>query len=210
MNDGYGEVLEAIASDSPTPGGGSVAALSLAHSYALATMVAKLTMKSDKWKTGHLAAKNILRLPRWNIAEGDLWKSPLIVEIMDESPVSVVNHKAPLHLIGNDYCLAMASADAQAFDSVMAAYKLPKSTSDEIDHRKEAINKANFRAAIVPYVLAQDSVRVLEAISALAPVCNSNAITDLGAASQLAHSSVVIGALNVRINLSNSEKIGMK
>ena len=35
MNDGYMDVLRSIASSKPTPGGGSVAALSLAHAHSL-------------------------------------------------------------------------------------------------------------------------------------------------------------------------------
>ena len=60
MNEGYREILDSIASDSPTPGGGSVAALSLAHAHALVCMVARLTLKSDKWKSGHESAQNAL------------------------------------------------------------------------------------------------------------------------------------------------------
>ena len=40
MNEGYNEVLRSIGSSEPTPGGGSVAALSLAHAHSLAMMVA--------------------------------------------------------------------------------------------------------------------------------------------------------------------------
>ena len=49
MNEGYLKILDSIASDSPTPGGGSVAALTLAHAHALAAMVANLTLKAEKW-----------------------------------------------------------------------------------------------------------------------------------------------------------------
>ena len=53
MNDGYREVLNSIASSEPTPGGGSVAALCLAHAHSLAAMVARLTVSSEKWLDGH-------------------------------------------------------------------------------------------------------------------------------------------------------------
>ena len=46
MNDGYLKILNSIASSSPTPGGGSVAALSLAHAHSLSAMVSRLTLKS--------------------------------------------------------------------------------------------------------------------------------------------------------------------
>tara|TARA_B100000676_G_scaffold24914_1_gene22546 strand:- start:1372 stop:1989 length:618 start_codon:yes stop_codon:yes gene_type:complete len=60
MNDGYVEILNSIASSSPTPGGGSVAALSLAHAHSLAAMVSRLTLKSDKWSEGHNIANQII------------------------------------------------------------------------------------------------------------------------------------------------------
>ena len=61
MNDGYLEILNSIASSSPTPGGGSVAALSLAHAHSLAAMVSQLTLKSDKWSEGHDIANQIIQ-----------------------------------------------------------------------------------------------------------------------------------------------------
>ena len=57
MNDGYMDVLRSIASSEPTPGGGSVAALSLAHAHSLSLMVARLTLAKEKWEEGHDAAK---------------------------------------------------------------------------------------------------------------------------------------------------------
>ena len=53
MNEGYKEVLRSIASSEPTPGGGSVAALALAHAHSLAMMVARLTEGKKKWADGH-------------------------------------------------------------------------------------------------------------------------------------------------------------
>ena len=61
MNDGYLEILNSIASSNPTPGGGSVAALSLAHAHSLAAMVSRLTLKSDKWSDGHEIANHMLQ-----------------------------------------------------------------------------------------------------------------------------------------------------
>ncbi len=62
MNDGYMDVLRSIASSEPTPGGGSVAALSLAHAHSLSLMVARLTLAKEKWVEGHDAAKATIAL----------------------------------------------------------------------------------------------------------------------------------------------------
>ena len=60
MNDGYKEILEKISSSDPTPGGGSVSALILAHSHSLAMMVARLTLGNEKWASGHNVANEII------------------------------------------------------------------------------------------------------------------------------------------------------
>ena len=60
MNDGYRDVLDSISSSAPTPGGGSVAGLTLAHAHALTIMVARLTVKSEKWIDGHDIANEII------------------------------------------------------------------------------------------------------------------------------------------------------
>ena len=60
LNDGYRDVLDSISSSAPTPGGGSVAGLTLAHAHALTIMVARLTVKSEKWIDGHDIANKII------------------------------------------------------------------------------------------------------------------------------------------------------
>ena len=60
MNDGYSDVLSKISSSSPTPGGGSVAALTLAHAHALGMMVSNLTLGKEKWSEGHNSASEVI------------------------------------------------------------------------------------------------------------------------------------------------------
>ena len=68
MNEGYLEILNSISSSKPTPGGGSVAALTLAHGHSLCVMVSRLTIKSDKWIDGHSVANNIISKYEDNIS----------------------------------------------------------------------------------------------------------------------------------------------
>ena len=170
LNDGYREILDSIASDSPTPGGGSVAALSLAHAHALVCMVSRLTLKSDKWKSGHESAKNAL---------------------------SSSNEGIP-------YSIELAHRDARSFDSVISAFRMPKSTESELSNRREAIQQGYIRAADVPMETARSGCELLKiSLIDLATNCNANAITDLGAAAELTHSAISIAALNVRINIDS-------
>lgn len=167
MNDGYEDVLEAIASDSPTPGGGSVAALSLAHSYALATMVARLTLKNDKWAEGHSISEKLL--------------------VQCE--------------MGMPRAQELAVLDAESFDAVIRAFRMPRVSDEEISAREQAIAKGYLEAANVPLNTAQVSLEFMRSMFPFASVCNANAITDLGAACYMAHTAIVIAILNIRINI---------
>ena len=68
MNEGYLEILNTISSSKPTPGGGSVAALTLAHAHSLSVMVSRLTVKNDKWIDGHSLADSIINQSEENIS----------------------------------------------------------------------------------------------------------------------------------------------
>ena len=72
MNEGYMDILRSIASSEPTPGGGSVAALSLAHAHSLSLMVARLTLAKEKWVEGHNAAKASIELSEPGLDEAIL------------------------------------------------------------------------------------------------------------------------------------------
>ena len=58
---GYFDVLSKISSSDPTPGGGSVAALTLAHAHALGMMVSRLTLSNKKWSKGHDSASEVIK-----------------------------------------------------------------------------------------------------------------------------------------------------
>ena len=60
MNDGYMTVLSNISSADPTPGGGTVAALTLAHAQSLALMVSRLTVGKEKWQEGHIISNKLI------------------------------------------------------------------------------------------------------------------------------------------------------
>ena len=165
MNDGYLEILNSIASSNPTPGGGSVAALSLAHAHSLATMVSRLTLKSDKWSDGHEIANHILQFSDKRIQNS----------------------------------ISLADKDAEAFDAVMIAYRLPKG-EDDSDSRSEAIREATMGAALAPLETINASLDLMNDLLELSRNCNANALTDLAASAELAHSAAKIAELNVMIN----------
>ena len=170
MNDGYREVLSSIASSEPTPGGGSVAALCLAHAHSLAAMVARLTVANDKWSDGHAIAS-------------------MVIEQSDES-------------IRNS--LALANRDAEAFESVMAAYRMSKEEGLH-QSRAEAIREATIGAARVPLETLISASELIQQLLELSLACNKNALTDLASSAELAHTAARMAEMNVRVNIDYIE-----
>lgn len=93
--------------------------------------------------------------------------------------------------------------DAQAFDQVMAAYRLPKDTPQEQQAREEAIELATLKASETPLQVAGMAVEVLELAGEVAADGNANAITDAGTAATLARAALTGAGMNVRINLQD-------
>ena len=90
--------------------------------------------------------------------------------------------------------------DAEAFDAVMAAFKMPKKSEQEKTARKEAIERATHRAAEVPLQGCRHAVEVLSLAVEVAENGNQNALSDAGSAGVMANACLQAAALNVKIN----------
>ena len=97
--------------------------------------------------------------------------------------------------------LTLAQTDAEAYDAVVRARKLPKSTDEEREARRAAIQTAMLAAADAPLHDARVATATLALAERIAPIGNPNAVSDAGVAAQLASAAVRGAALNVRINL---------
>jgi glutamate formiminotransferase/formiminotetrahydrofolate cyclodeaminase len=82
----------------------------------------------------------------------------------------------------------------------MAAFRLPKETSEQQTARATAIETATHHAAEVPLSVAGLAARVLELAAELAETANSNAVSDAGSAGAMAGAALHAAGLNVRIN----------
>jgi glutamate formiminotransferase/formiminotetrahydrofolate cyclodeaminase len=160
---------DALASDSPTPGGGTAAAVALSQGAALAVMVCNLTLGKERWQDG------------WKIAE------------------TCKQVAEPLLDRGHQ----LASEDAEAFDEVMAAFRLPKSTDEETALRKDAIRDGTLNAALVPMETAKLAYNLLQLLPDLASTGNGNAVTDVGVAGLLISAACKGALFNVEININS-------
>jgi len=92
--------------------------------------------------------------------------------------------------------------DSTAFDGVMAAYRMPKTTPTEKTARSAAIQEGLKQATYVPLRTLEACVAVLELSPTVIEKGNFNAASDAGAGMLAAHAGMMIAALNVRINLN--------
>ena len=157
--------LDELASDSPAPGGGSVAALAGALGASLNAMVCNLTIGKKGYENDEAMLK-ALRFRSTKIKDE-------LVELIDK--------------------------DTEAFNAVMAAYKMSKDDKK----RGDAIQDALKGAAEVPFGVAKLCKEMLTLSRDVAAKGNKNSITDAGSAALMADAGLQIAALNVRINLSS-------
>jgi methenyltetrahydrofolate cyclohydrolase len=96
---------------------------------------------------------------------------------------------------------ACADRDAEAFDAVMAAYRLPKGTDEDKAMRKTAIARAMQGATEVPLQTLRLACRGLALGEEVARHGNVSAASDVGVAASLLYAASEGAAANVRINL---------
>jgi formiminotetrahydrofolate cyclodeaminase len=160
--------LDDLASIEPTPGGGSVSALSGALGASLITMVAKISLKPKD-------------------LEADLRSE--FEEIIN------------LSMEARGYFEVMVADDADAYNSVIEVYRMPKDSDDDRKLRSEAIQKAFKRAAEVPMTILERAYELSPRAIFIAEKGNVNCLSDSAVAIQMLSAAVHGASLNVMINL---------
>ncbi len=165
------DFVDAVASEAPTPGGGSVAALVGVLGAALGTMVANGSAHKRGWDA------------RWEeFSDWAVHGRAILEELMD-----------------------LVDEDSRAFDTLMAAYGMPKGSEEERLARVAAIEAATRGAIEVPLRTMRAALRSMDVARAMAATGNPNAVSD-AAVGVLCGRAAVRGAyLNVRVNAAGLE-----
>jgi len=95
---------------------------------------------------------------------------------------------------------AMVAEDVAAFDSLMAAYKLPKATEEDKARRAAAIQAALRRATETPLDCARAAADVVKLARRASEQGYSGVISDAGVGVLAAYTALRSAALNVYIN----------
>jgi formiminotetrahydrofolate cyclodeaminase len=165
------DFIDELGSKSPAPGGGSIAALSASLASALASMVFNLTIGKKEYMEYDESLK----------------------EKVDDSFKEVNLYKAEF--------LELMERDTNAFLSLMEAFKMPKTTEDEIRSRKEKIAEGNKEALEIPLQVAEKAYKIYDHIYTAVQYGNKNAVSDAGVAASLVETAIEGAILNVKINI---------
>jgi glutamate formiminotransferase/formiminotetrahydrofolate cyclodeaminase len=160
------QFVDSTSSESPAPGGGSVAALLGSLAAALGTMVANLSSHKQGWDE------------RWEefsdwAQEGKTMQAGL---------------------------LARVDEDTEAFNQVMAAWRLPSGTETERSQRHDAVQSATREAMEVPFRVMQDSLACMQLLAAMAAHGLVSSASDAGVGALCARAAIRGAFLNVSIN----------
>src|SRR3989442_10485126 len=98
---------------------------------------------------------------------------------------------------------ALIDEDAKAYDAVMEAMRLPKSTETEKAARVEAMQRAYRKATEVPLETMERCIEALELAEGAVKKGNRGAVTDAAVAVLLAESAIRWVSLNCSINIAS-------
>lgn len=99
----------------------------------------------------------------------------------------------------------LVSEDAQAYEAVRAAYKLPKESELDQHERGVAIQSALQAASATPLETMRACIATMQLAERAASLGNVNAATDGAVGVLLAYAGLQGAALNVRVNLGSIE-----
>ena len=98
--------------------------------------------------------------------------------------------------------LTLVDEDTAAFNRLMGAMRMPKSSPEQIEERDAAIEAATLYAGEVPLRTMKTAVKAFPLLRRMAEEGNPNSVSDAGVGALAARSAVLGAQLNVKINAS--------
>ncbi len=96
--------------------------------------------------------------------------------------------------------LYLVDEDTKAFNKIIAAFRLPKNTEQEVNDRKFAIEAATKEATRVPFRVMETAYNSMEVMLEMAETGLQNSLSDAGVGALCARTAVMGAYYNVRIN----------
>ena len=96
--------------------------------------------------------------------------------------------------------LFLVDEDTNAFNKIIAGFRLPKSNETEVTIRKEAIENATKYATEIPFKVMETAYNSMEVMHAMTKEGLQNSLSDAGVGALCARTAVIGAYFNVRIN----------
>lgn len=96
--------------------------------------------------------------------------------------------------------IKLVDEDTEAFNRIMEAYGLSKTTEMEKQLRTAAIEVATRRAIEVPFLVMETGLEAMTVVKAMAETGNPNSVSDAGVGALALRSGILGAWLNVKIN----------
>ena len=96
----------------------------------------------------------------------------------------------------------LVDEDAQAFNAILSANRLPDKTSEQKEYKEKKLFRANKYIIETPLEIATLSLEVIKLSVNLIEYGNPNSVTDAEVASEVGLAGVRGGCMNVMINIS--------
>ena len=96
--------------------------------------------------------------------------------------------------------LALVDEDTNAFNKIIAGFRMSKSTDEEKAARAKAIEEATIYATEVPLQVMETAYKSMEVMDAMAKIGLQNSLSDAGVGALCARTAVYGAYFNVRIN----------
>ncbi len=109
-----------------------------------------------------------------------------------------------------DRLLALADEDAEAYDRVVAAYRLAKGTDEEKRARKAAVQEAMRAATEAPLETLRVIAAAVDQAKTVAQFGNPSAASDVRVALELLEAAAAGAAANVETNLTSLDDAGYR
>jgi len=93
--------------------------------------------------------------------------------------------------------------DANSFNAVLKAFRMPKETEADKKVRKSAIQEGMKYAAKIPLEVAEETAKLFPFIETVIEKGNKNAVTDGLVAAMMARTAIKSALYNVKINLAS-------
>ncbi|MDG1527829.1 MAG: glutamate formimidoyltransferase [Polaribacter sp.] len=96
--------------------------------------------------------------------------------------------------------LFLVDEDTNAFNKIIDGFRLPKTTEEEKEIRKQAVEEATKYATEIPFKVMETAYNSMEVMLEMAKNGLQNSISDAGVGALCARTSVIGAYFNVRIN----------